>query len=62
MFDLIMVLQRPKHVATLSPNKAVVFSDTAAATNMTHSLPFNSSLVIITHELTTDQFRVVTTD
>jgi len=67
MFGLIMAVQKPKLVAMLSPNQTVVFSETAATWNRTHRLPFNSSLFIITQELTTDQlhprqFRVVTTN
>ena len=62
-----VAVQKPKHVATLLPNPAVVFSETAPAWNRTNRLPFNNSVFIITQELTTDQlhqtqFRVVTTD
>jgi hypothetical protein len=31
MFGLMVDVQKPKHVATLSPNQAVVFIETAAA-------------------------------
>jgi hypothetical protein len=47
MFGLMMALQRSKHVATLSPNKAVVFSETAAARNRTHRLPFKGGYTLV---------------